>query len=198
MKKIVLLLAVFIIYTLLISFCPMITSWDRSFIVAVQTALQGMPLVIPALPDCTLYVIMLAIPILGLGAYFLKGRKWLDIAFIALIPLFTYLLNCMVKPIVQRPRPPLEMQLGGIHPESFSYVSSHSLVTFCLWGMVVFYAHKYNWHAKWWLTGLAVAWIGFVGFSRVWLGVHHPTDVLGAYMLGLVLVMVFVRLRARL
>ncbi len=198
MKKSLTLLAVFIIYTLLINFCPAIISWDRSFIVTVQTVLHGLPLVIPTLPDCTLYVIMIAIPILGLGTYFLKQRKWLDLAFITLIPFLTYLLNCVVKPIVHRPRPPFEMQLGGIHPESFSYVSSHSLVTFCLWGMVVFYAHKFNWRAKWLLTELATLWIIFVGFSRVWLGVHNPTDVLGAYMLGLVLVSMFINLRKRL
>ena len=38
---------------------------------------------------------------------------------------------------------------------------------------------------------LSVFWILFVGFSRIWLGVHSPSDVIGAYILGLCLLSVY-------
>ena len=81
-----------------------------------------------------------------------------------------------------------------INPDSFSFVSSHSLVTFCLWGMGVWYLYKYCKNKRCKIFGVIVAafWILFVGLSRIWIGVHNPTDVLGAYILGLLLVSVYI------
>lgn len=198
MKKTICLIVFFIIYTALIISCPLITSWDKSIIMQVQALFKDLPLIIPTLPDCILYSIMIAIPIIGLGICFIKNKRWFDFAFISLIPLITYLLNCLMKPIVHRNRPPFELQIGGIHPDSFSYVSSHSLVTFCLWAMVIYYAYKGKWRGKELICAISILWILFVGFSRVWLGVHNPTDVIGAYILGFILISLFVNLKERL
>ena len=120
---------------------------------------------------------------------------WKDLIFLFSIPLITFLLNCIIKPLIKRPRPPIELQITGIHPDSYSYVSSHSLVTFCLWGMVIFYLYKYSKNQTFKISGtmIALIWILFVGLSRVWLGVHNPTDVLGAYILGLFLLSIYVK-----
>lgn len=83
-----------------------------------------------------------------------------------------------------------------IHPRSFSYVSSHSLVTICLWGMVIYFIYKYCKNSVWRYVGiiLSVIWILFVGISRIWLGVHNPTDVIGAYLLGVFLLSIYTKL----
>jgi undecaprenyl-diphosphatase len=103
------------------------------------------------------------------------------------------LLNCIIKLLVHRVRPPYQLQIGGIHPDSFSYVSSHSLIVFCLWGVVIYFINKYveNKKIKTILFSLSIFWILFVGFSRIWLGVHNPSDVIGAYILGLCLLSVY-------
>jgi len=195
MKKIIsLLIILFIIITSIMSFCPQVTAWDRSLIFFLQGVLKNIPVIIPLLPDCILYSIMIAIPIIGFSIYFIKKRWWFDLILICSVPLVTFLLNCIIKPLVHRPRPPYELQLV-IHPESFSYVSSHSLVTCSLYGMVIYYINKYcqNRNVKILITTISVIWILFVGFSRIWLGVHYPTDVLGAYVLGLALVFSFIK-----
>ena len=192
MKKIILLSLLFIIYTYLITFCPIITLWDEGLIASIQDNLKDLPTLIPVLPDFSLYSIMIAIPLICGSIFYFKKKKYFNIILLNSIPLITFLLNCIIKPLIHRTRPPFEMQIS-IHPDSFSYVSSHSLITFCLWGIVIYFINKYieNKAIKTVLILLSVLWIVFVGFSRIWLGVHHPSDVLGAYILGLCLLNVY-------
>lgn len=138
------------------------------------------------LPDCILYTAMIVLPLVGFGVFFVKKRLWVDLILFCSVPLVTFLLNCIIKPLIKRERPPIELQITTIHPDSFSYVSSHSLVTICLWGMVICYINKFckNDKLKIPIVSIGILWIIFVGISRIWLGVHNPTDVLGAYMLG--------------
>lgn len=194
MKKIFSLLILFIILTVLIISCPIITEWDRSIIILIQQKLSFLPLWLPMLPDCILYTAMIILPLVGFGVFFVKKRFWKDLILFYSVPLVTFLLNCVIKPIIHRSRPPLELQISEIHPESFSYVSSHSLVTMCLWGMVIFYLNKYCKNRILKNVGviIAILWILFVGLSRIWLGVHNPTDVLGAYILGFMLLNLYV------
>ena len=200
LRKIIILAAIFLLLTSLIIFCPVVTQWDRSLIMFVQNHLSFLPLWIPMLPDCILYSIMILIPIAGFGIFFIKNRLWKDLILFSSVPLVTFLLNCILKPLVHRARPPLEYQITSIHPDSFSYVSSHSLVTICLWGMVIFYLNKYctNRVLKIVVISVSTVWILFVGLSRVWLGVHNPTDVVGAYVLGLTLINIYLNIRLKL
>ena len=195
MKKTLLLFAIFIIFSITSITCSIIELWDRIFILHLQEMLKNIPLWIALLPDCKLYSIMIALPLIIFGIWFLKRKEYKSIVYFCSIPLVTFLLNCIIKPLVHRARPPYEMQIA-IHPDSFSYVSSHSLVTICLWGMVIYFINKYCKNRALKYTGIvfSILWILFVGISRVWLGVHHPTDVIGAYLLGLFLLSVYTRL----
>lgn len=185
----------FLILTIAVHSCPGVTRLDEGVIAFVQKHLALLPLWMPMLPDCILYTVMIIIPLTGFAIFFIKRKLWKDLIFLFSIPLITFLLNCIIKPLIKRPRPPIELQITGIHPDSYSYVSSHSLVTFCLWGMVIFYLYKYSKNQTFKISGtmIALIWILFVGLSRVWLGVHNPTDVLGAYILGLFLLSIYVK-----
>lgn len=198
MKKSLLLLAIFIIFTIIVETCPIIDLWDKDFILHLQEMLKNFPLWVPLLPDCKLYSVMIALPLVVGSVWFFKRKEYKSIIFLCSIPLGTFLLNCVVKPLVHRARPPYETQLV-VHPHSFSYVSSHSLVTFCLWGMVIYLIYKYCKNKVLKILGIAISvlWILFVGISRVWLGVHNPTDVIGAYILGLFLLSIYTKLFCR-
>ena len=195
MKKTLLLFAIFIIFSITSITCPIIELWDRVFILHLQEMLKNIPLWIALLPDCKLYSIMIALPLIIGSILFFKRKEYKSIFYFASIPLVTFLLNCIIKPLVHRARPPYEMQIA-IHPDSFSYVSSHSLVTICLWGMVIYFINKYCKNRALKIAGIifSILWILFVGVSRIWLGVHHLTDVIGAYLLGLFLLSVYIKL----
>ena len=195
MKKTLLLFAIFIIFSITTITCPIIDLWDRVFILHLQEMLKNIPLWIALLPDCKLYSIMIALPLIIGSILFFKSKKYKLVIYFSSIPLVTFLLNCIIKPLVHRARPPYEMQIA-IHPDSFSYVSSHSLVTICLWGMVIYFINKYCKNRALKIAGIifSILWILFVGISRIWLGVHHLTDVIGAYLLGLFLLSVYIKL----
>ena len=196
MKKTIIIITTFIVYTIIIKTCPSVTLWDKSLIVAVQKILRGLPLYLPLLPDCKLYSLMIAIPLIAGSVYFLMKKEWLKAGFICSIPLVTFILNCIIKPVMQRQRPPYELQ-QVIHPHSFSYVSSHSLVTMSLYGMIIYFTYKYCTvkQIKYSVIVMSVLWILFVGLSRIWLGVHYPTDVLGAYFLGFILCTIYSKIK---
>lgn len=197
MRKIIVLFIVFFALTVIINSCSIVTEWDRVLIMQLQKELSFLPKWLPMLPDCVLYTVMIVIPLLVFGIFFIYKKMYKDILFLYSIPLVTYILNFILKHIIKRPRPPYELQIANIHPDSFSYVSSHSLVTICLWGMVIWYLQKYCKYKFLRITGIIISiiWILFVGLSRIWIGVHNPTDVLSAYMLGIALLLFYKQLR---
>ena len=184
-KLVYTLLTVFILFTLLIKLCPVITLWDKALIIFIQECTKNIPIWIAELPDCKLYTLMIILPLLLGSFYFFYKKMYKNILFLCSIPLVTFLFNCIIKPLIQRARPPYELQFE-IHPESFSYVSSHTLVTTCLWGIVIYFLNKYCTNRILRNLGIlfSIIWILFVGISRIWLGVHYPTDVIGAYLLS--------------
>ena len=196
MKKTILLILAFVAYTIIIKTCPAVTAWDKSVIIYVQSKLSKISLYIPLLPDCKLYSVMIAVPLIAGVVYFLRKKELLKAGFISSVPLVTFLLNCLIKPVMHRQRPPFELQ-QVIHPHSFSYVSSHSLVTLVLYGMIIYYFYKncQNNAVKYSVITISALWILFVGLSRIWLGVHYLTDVIGAYFLGFILLQFYSKIR---
>ena len=184
----------FLIYTAIICFRPIVTQWDRNIIIAVQDCLKDLPAWIPMLPDSKLYAICIVLPLIIGSVYFYRNLLILDMIIFSTSPLIAYILNSIIKVVVQRPRPPFELQIA-VHPESFSYVSNHTFISCSLWGLVIFYLIKYcsNKYIKYSGICFSVLWMIFVGFSRVWLGVHNPTDVLGGYFLAIILLFIYIK-----
>ncbi len=87
----------------------------------------------------------------------------------------------------QRPQPFFDIQL----PESYSFPSGHALLSFCLFGAAaaLFSAHQKKLWVRIAIWLAAVVLVLAIGFSRIYLGVHYPSDVLAGYLGALVWVM---------
>jgi membrane-associated phospholipid phosphatase len=99
------------------------------------------------------------------------------------------LLNWILKSWFQRPRPlPF---FGLTMPASYSFPSGHSLASFCFYGalaaLVTARLRSRFLSALVWAGAIVI--IVAVGFSRLYLGVHYPSDIVGGYATGFVWVL---------
>ncbi len=103
-----------------------------------------------------------------------------------------------LKAVVDRPRPVWPDPVDSAHYAAFP--SGHALTATVVCGLLLWLLHHYGAGRALWRTAVAVAVISVVGvgLTRVWLGVHWASDVLGGWLLGGLVVVVAVRLHGRL
>ena len=91
--------------------------------------------------------------------------------------------NNLIKNIVQRPRPYVtftDLQIIIPQPSEFSFPSGHTSSSFA--SAAVFYRHLPK---KFGVPAVILA--ALIGFSRLYVGVHYPTDVLAGAVMGILL-----------
>ena len=129
------------------------------------------------------------VAVLTFLAFASSGFLWLDgkhraAVFVVVSVLGGYFVSTVVKEVFSRPRPDLVPH--GSYVMTSSFPSGHSMMsaaTFLTLGALLASVQP-NRRLKVYLLGLALLLSVLVGVSRVYLGVHWPSDVLGGWMLG--------------
>lgn len=95
------------------------------------------------------------------------------------------LLNILLKHFFHRQRPVLENPLVTL--SSFGFPSGHTMGSTLFYGLLaIFVVHsvrKWRWRTA--IVCVAALWVALIGLSRIYLGAHYLTDVLGAIAVGL-------------
>jgi undecaprenyl-diphosphatase len=95
-------------------------------------------------------------------------------------------LNMTLKLAFKRARPEPFFDLAT--PRSFSFPSGHSLASFCFFGalalMINARIENRNWRLPIWIGAGVMVFL--IGLSRIYLGVHHATDVIAGFMAALI------------
>ena len=98
-----------------------------------------------------------------------------------------------LKHIIQRTRP---IGIALIEETGFSFPSGHSMVSFAFYGFLIYLIYKSKLSIR--LKVFLIAFFGIIiiniGLSRIYLGVHYVTDVLGGYFLGFICLIIFIEL----
>ncbi len=117
-------------------------------------------------------------------AVIVKDKKYFKIFF--LVNLCGLILNNIVKILVHRPRPVNTMLMSV--ETSYSFPSSHAMMSVVFYGLLIYYILKFvnKKKLRFFLVSFISAVVVFIGISRIYLGVHYATDVLAGYILGLI------------
>ena len=132
-------------------------------------------------------IVVIGITILCL--LFLKNKKiGLFMAIdLTSITIFQYIL----KFIFRRERP---IGINLIEETNYSFPSGHSLTAMAFYGFIIYLIYRSNLkYKKVYIMGLSIM-ILLIGLSRVYLGVHFITDVLGGFTFSLFYLIIFINI----
>ena len=157
--------------------------WERSLLLRIDRTA-------PALIDW----VMLGLPWLGTNLtlvpfiaawaiWVVRTRERIDLAVhLSAVVIGSLLLNAVLKAMYDRPRPQLWEHRGQY--QWAAYPSGHAIVgTSVIFTMAYLLYRERGWR---WPFVLAIALLLINIYSRMYLGVHWPTDVLGGLVIGLV------------
>ena len=104
---------------------------------------------------------------------------------------FVTILNQLLKRILQRPRP---NEFRIIEETGYSFPSGHSMVSMAFYGYLIYLIYKYvkNKYIKWGLITILSILIVSIGTSRIYLGVHYTSDVLGGFLIAVSYLIIYI------
>lgn len=127
------------------------------------------------------------VPLLAVIAIaLLWRRRYADAAVVVTVVAIGDRLTDLFKNLYERARPEAAHALVPL-PDSFAFPSGHATSTMCLAAVVaVVVIGRSHWSrlTKRMLVMVLITWTVLVALSRVYLGVHHPTDIVGAWLLA--------------
>lgn len=117
--------------------------------------------------------------------FYFKYGRWKFTLQTILVLLLSSLSNVVLKKVINRERPTLEHLVAV---STLSYPSGHSMSAMAFYGFLIYLGFRFS--GSWWIK--AASFIGFgllillIGISRIYLGVHYPSDVIAGFVGGLI------------
>mgnify|MGYP002533262247 CR=1 FL=1 len=119
----------------------------------------------------------------------IKNKK-IGISILSNVAIVT-VLNQLIKRILQRPRP---TEYRIIEETGYSFPSGHSMISMAFYGYLIYLIYKYvkNKYIKWISIILLSLLICLIGISRIYLGVHYTSDVLGGFLISISYLIIYI------
>ncbi len=131
--------------------------------------------------------LLFAALILGTAAFFWIVRLRLEALFIIAHSIISGVLNVLIKYIVSRPRPTANLVDIFQHAAGQSFPSGHVMSYVAYWGLLFSFGLILLKRDRWWhflILLVPALFVVLVGPSRIYLGSHWASDVVGGYMFG--------------
>lgn len=128
------------------------------------------------------YVVVVGIFLLMSILVFKRWTYMLQIVFVLTLSAVS---NLILKRFVDRARPGIEHMVSV---ETLSYPSGHAMSAMAFYGFLIylFYRFKINFFLKSAIILILATLILSIGLSRIYLGVHFPSDIAGGYIAGFI------------
>lgn len=180
-----LFLALFLVLSCIVYQNTLLSQMEMKIISFVQFHLSKISLKVPVFITDLAYGTIRDCIIWGVVLLFVIVKKYKDAVIFFLALPITHHLYSFLKVIIARPRPPIDLRL--IDVKNYSFPSGHSIMSMILYGLLIYFVYKYvkNKVVKTLLIFCLSVLILLIGFTRIWLGVHFPTDVLAGFSLGI-------------
>jgi len=127
--------------------------------------------------------------LLTVSAFWALGDR-LEAVFVGGLSAVSLLLNLLLKVQVGRPHPTANLVHVIQAAVGYSFPSGHVMAYIAYWGLLFSFGIILFTGRHWWRTTLLItsaAFVVLIGPSRIYLGDHWASDVLGAYLIGGVL-----------
>jgi undecaprenyl-diphosphatase len=131
------------------------------------------------------YLIFLQLILTGLLIFKNKTKLALELGLIVIVG---GCLNLILKSLYGVQRPTISPIYTPIYTEIlYAFPSGHAMVAVTFYGLLMYLVYKSNWP---WVYKIGFILVLFclvllIGLSRVYLGVHYPSDIIGGYLGGL-------------
>ena len=126
------------------------------------------------------YWVVLPLLIATVSAFYLKGWR-LSAHLLLVSTVGGFLLTTVLKGVFGRARP--EFFDTGYTASFYSFPSGHATVAVGFYGtLTLILAYRLSGFARWAVVACGVSLVLLIGFSRLYLGVHYPTDVLAGFL----------------
>ena len=134
---------------------------------------------------------VLGLAVAAVVGFLALNGMYKNAAYVLFASLGGWFLNDLFKSMFARPRPSIVPHLREVF--TLSFPSGHALtsaVVYLTLGVLLMRVAERR-LVKWYCLGVAMTATALVGASRVFLGVHYPTDVLAGWLIGLCWALVF-------
>lgn len=120
--------------------------------------------------------------------FYFSFKNWKFIIQLISVMVLALSSNLILKQIINRARPDAEHL---VTVETLSYPSGHAMMSMAFYGILIYLFWQFPWNKAWknMITLVLVLLILSIGVSRIYLGVHYPSDVLGGFTAGFIWVL---------
>lgn len=126
------------------------------------------------------YWFVLPLLAVAVAVFYLKGWR-LSAVLLVVSTVGGMVLTTVLKSVFQRARP--DLFDSGYTASFYSFPSGHATIAVGFYGMLtVILAYHFRGFVRWAVAAGGVLLVLLIGFSRLYLGVHYPTDVLAGFL----------------
>lgn len=175
-------LVIVVALTLAVLYMPGLREIDMAMLKSIRRFLGQFPSYIPVFFSNYGGVGNFWWPQIAATSVLISHRKFLKAFLLVFFTQGSYILvDGFIKNLICRERP-------CVYP-GYSFPSGHTTITACFYGILIYLVLTHTRSPFW--RNVLVIFFGFmifmVGLSRLWLGVHFPTDVIAGLFLGILL-----------